>query len=351
MRFERAVFVLARYSDLVHPVSSGKLQCGRNYALKIILQGPNDRNQGEWIKKLVNEWNIMTKNSSPHLMGGSGIEPWTEPCPKTHHLPTYFAGDCDFETRGDISSFWSQHRENHRVAFMPLPLLDQTSLSYVAKRRIGYSEFLQLCIDYVNGLMSLHKRNIIHIDLKPENLMVDRSGKGVIIDFGMAMKLDNTTMARLRSSPGLVSDGFSFGKPEAASTGRFTVDDRDQLNWHADTFSLVKSFELMIDGYDDYQLRADYEDFKKNLVVPAIGERDAPLAYRTVAAQVHGLHTLQGIKGRLEAMRRSWSRSPTHPPRGYHRRAQGHNRRPRARTPPPRPHRGGGQRGSGGLFS
>ncbi|KAJ7075830.1 kinase-like domain-containing protein [Mycena crocata] len=43
------------------------------------------------------------------------------------------------------------------------------------------------------ALHDLHRRGIIHRDVKPENLVVGCDGHPVLIDFGIAARLDDTT--------------------------------------------------------------------------------------------------------------------------------------------------------------
>lgn len=42
----------------------------------------------------------------------------------------------------------------------------------------------------LEGLKHMHSKNIIHLDIKPENIMLDRCGENIkIIDFGLARDL------------------------------------------------------------------------------------------------------------------------------------------------------------------
>lgn len=65
----------------------------------------------------------------------------------------------------------------------------------------------------------MHNERMLHMDVKPQNIMISNNGRVVLIDFGGAHKYnissqDNTTLARI-CSPG-------FTPPEPASSIRFS---------------------------------------------------------------------------------------------------------------------------------
>ena len=45
-------------------------------------------------------------------------------------------------------------------------------------------------VQIIDAVMSLHARNVVHRDLKLENVLVDENGYLVIIDYGISKKLD-----------------------------------------------------------------------------------------------------------------------------------------------------------------
>ena len=41
-------------------------------------------------------------------------------------------------------------------------------------------------VDLLNGLSEIHKKNIVHLDIKPDNILKGTNGKFKIGDLGMA---------------------------------------------------------------------------------------------------------------------------------------------------------------------
>ncbi|HET7504566.1 MAG TPA: protein kinase [Kofleriaceae bacterium] len=64
-------------------------------------------------------------------------------------------------------------------------LIRGTSLAEVA-RPMPWQAALGIAIGVARGLAAAHRRNIVHCDLKPSNVMIDDGGLAKIIDFGMA---------------------------------------------------------------------------------------------------------------------------------------------------------------------
>ncbi|KAG8896588.1 hypothetical protein FRB99_008821 [Tulasnella sp. 403] len=75
------------------------------------------------------------------------------------------------------------------IAFM-MPFYDNgTVLDYVMAKQPNYAVRHSLVEDIAEGLAYLHSRNVIHGDLKHDNVMVDNNVRAVLIDFGLSMDL------------------------------------------------------------------------------------------------------------------------------------------------------------------
>ena len=85
----------------------------------------------------------------------------------------------------------------HGQIFMVMELVDGEPLSELARRGIPPAEALRLVADAAEALAAAHEREILHRDIKGDNLMRTRDGRIKVLDFGLA---------KLRAQPDLVHD-------------------------------------------------------------------------------------------------------------------------------------------------
>ncbi len=76
------------------------------------------------------------------------------------------------------------------------------------------------------GVSALHESGKLHRDIKPSNIMVDFSGRTVLLDFGLVSVLDR---AGASSSRGRISGTFQYMAPEQAVGGPLTP----AADWYA----------------------------------------------------------------------------------------------------------------------
>ena len=81
--------------------------------------------------------------------------------------------------------------------------------------RMGRDRLLNAFVAVGQAIAHAHSRGVIHRDLKPENVVLGEYGSVVLLDWGMARKLDDHADADDRALPGVVLSGEA-ADPEAA---------------------------------------------------------------------------------------------------------------------------------------
>ncbi len=112
--------------------------------------------------------------------------------------------------------------------FFVAPFVEGGSLRDVANRRgtLGFDELLPYVIEIGAALDFAHRHNIVHRDIKPDNVFV-LDGHAVLADFGLARAIDAVAGLELTRS------GIAIGSPDYMSPeqalGRRAVDGRADL--------------------------------------------------------------------------------------------------------------------------
>jgi tetratricopeptide (TPR) repeat protein/tRNA A-37 threonylcarbamoyl transferase component Bud32 len=104
-------------------------------------------------------------------------------------------------------------------------------------RRIGQlpvGKAVSIAMQVADGLKEAHLQGVIHRDLKPRNVIIDREGNAKIMDFGIARSL---------KSEGMTEKGIMVGTPEYMSPEQTETRDVDQ---RSDIYSLgILLFEML----------------------------------------------------------------------------------------------------------
>jgi tetratricopeptide (TPR) repeat protein/tRNA A-37 threonylcarbamoyl transferase component Bud32 len=89
-----------------------------------------------------------------------------------------------------------------------------------AKRAAAYLRTIAEAVEYA------HSKGVLHRDLKPSNILIDQNDQPRITDFGLAKRLDDSTLSTLQSSltiTGQVLGSPNFMPPEQATGDRRAV--------------------------------------------------------------------------------------------------------------------------------
>lgn len=117
-----------------------------------------------------------------------------------------------------------------------LPITD-----WVCEHDLPLAGRVALVQDAANGLAAAHARGVIHLDLKPSNILVDRHGVLKLIDFGIGRRLA-ASLPEVPSPAGPI-----IGTPAAMSPEQLAGRD-DLIDARSDIYSLGLVFSELVDG-------------------------------------------------------------------------------------------------------
>lgn len=81
-------------------------------------------------------------------------------------------------------------------------------------RSIPHPEKFDIIIQVLKALSYAHKNNVIHRDIKPDNILIDDDGNVKILDFGIAQFYEGKHKSSDRTSTGTVMGTYNYMSPE-----------------------------------------------------------------------------------------------------------------------------------------
>lgn len=116
----------------------------------------------------------------------------------------------------------------------------------IKKRKIDLETFLWIAIELAHGIAAIHHQQIIHKDIKPQNIIVNLATKQVkIIDFGTSTLLSREIQQVV--TPENLEGTIAYISPE--QTGRMT----QSVDYRTDIYSLGVTLYEMITGKLPFQ--------------------------------------------------------------------------------------------------
>lgn len=117
--------------------------------------------------------------------------------------------------------------EDQGVNYIVMELVEGITLKeYISKKgKLTVKEATSIAIQVAMGLEAAHNRNIVHRDIKPQNIIISTDGKVKVTDFGIARAASSNTISTNAmgsvhySSPEQVRGGYSDYKSDIYSLG------------------------------------------------------------------------------------------------------------------------------------
>jgi serine/threonine protein kinase/Tfp pilus assembly protein PilF len=129
----------------------------------------------------------------------------------------------------------NEEKDTHYITMEYVPGEDLKSFIRRA-RQLTVGAAVSIAKQVCDGLAEAHKLGVVHRDLKPQNIMIDKEGNARIMDFGIARSL---------KTKGITGEGVIIGTPEYMSPEQVEGKEVDQ---RSDIYSLGIILYEMVTG-------------------------------------------------------------------------------------------------------
>jgi serine/threonine protein kinase len=120
---------------------------------------------------------------------------------------------------------------------------------YVNEHRLGYSDVARLFAIVADAMAHAHSKDILHRDLKPGNILVQSGDNPVVVDFGLAKRLNIIDEKSLTVS-GAIMGTMCYFSPEQADTRNCEITRRSDIYGLGATLYRVLTGKPPIDAPD-----------------------------------------------------------------------------------------------------
>ena len=169
-----------------------------------------------------------------------------------------------------------------RIIYFVMKFLRGKPLSSVlaARGSLPPAEIKKILAEVGRALAYAHKKEIVHRDIKPDNIMFDEHGHAVVTDFGIA---------KAASGGKLTGTGMSIGTPHYMSPEQAKA---QPLDGRSDLYSLgVVAYQCLtggvpFDGEDSFSI--GYKHIMEEIPTPALDNPEKRQLFRKMMAKTPG---------------------------------------------------------------
>jgi serine/threonine protein kinase/tetratricopeptide (TPR) repeat protein len=184
--------------------------------------------------------------------------------------------------------------EAEGLKFITMEFIEGKDLSSLIKEkgRLSFEECADILAQTCTALDAAHAEGVVHRDLKPQNIMVDKNGRVIVMDFGIARTVEQG---------GLTHTGALIGTPDYMSPEQVMG---EKVDVRSDLFTLGIIFYQLLVGHLPY--RADtvqgamYKRTREVSPAPQSVDANVPLLLSDITTKCLQLDPQQRYQTALE---------------------------------------------------
>jgi tetratricopeptide (TPR) repeat protein/predicted Ser/Thr protein kinase len=184
------------------------------------------------------------------------------------------------------------------VKFITMEFIDGKDLTSLIreKGRLSFEECADLIFQTCTALDAAHSEGVVHRDLKPQNIMVEKSGRIIVMDFGIARTMEQ--------GAGMTSTGALLGTPDYMSPEQVMGEHVDS---RSDLFTLGIIFYQLLVGQLPYKAdtiqAAMFKRTREKSKLPAEVDPGVPALLSDITAKCMQMEPAQRYQSALEIQR------------------------------------------------
>jgi serine/threonine protein kinase len=144
----------------------------------------------------------------------------------------------------------NEEKGTHYILMEYVPGEDLKSF-IIRSRQLAIGTAMSMAMQITEGLKEAHRLGVVHRDLKPQNIMIDKEGNVRIMDFGIARSLEEKVVSEA---------GMIIGTPEYMSPEQAEGEEADQ---RSDIYSLGVIIYEMVTGKVPFEGEAAFDIIMK----------------------------------------------------------------------------------------
>lgn len=114
---------------------------------------------------------------------------------------------------------------SNRQPYLVMELVAGLDFSQKLERdgRVEEEEVLRMALDVADGLSALHREGLVHGDIKPANIVLDRDGNAKLVDFGLSGMMRHDGYGNLVGTPHYLAPEILLGSADSHRTDIYSL--------------------------------------------------------------------------------------------------------------------------------